>query len=155
MHKTETTLPLDGRDRRSRVWWGFKKSRAGIAFWPPPHNSCRSGKPCQSSRGTRSIGRCGGHGRSATRHLSTPGQSTPCVTAIFARAAPPFRFHPCGILWSTRARSWHTHVLRLSPLGMRVCTCVLACIGGSLTMPLTLVDFADARYKCLSQCSMN
>jgi hypothetical protein len=38
-HKTETTLPLDGRDGRSRVWWGFKKNRARITFWPPPHNS--------------------------------------------------------------------------------------------------------------------
>lgn len=127
MHKTETTLPLDGRDRRSHVWWGFKKSRAGIAFWPPPHNSCRSGKPCQSSRGTRSIGRCGGHGRSATRHLSTPGQSTPCVTAIFARAAPPFKFHPCGIPWSIRARSWYTRIY-CACLPSYACTYVCPCM---------------------------
>jgi len=78
-------------------------------------------KPCRSSRGTRSIGRQRTRRATTTipRHLPTPGQSTPCVTAIFARAAPPFKFHPCGTLWSTGARSWHSRLY---------CACLSSCI---------------------------
>lgn len=121
------TLPLDGRDGRSRVRWGFKKSRAEIAFWSSPHNNCcryrkRGYKTVSivarhsvnwSSEDTKS------HHHHHPRHLPTPGQSTPCVTAIFARAAPPFKFYPYGTLWSTGARSWHSRLY---------CACLSSCI---------------------------
>lgn len=75
----ETTLPLDGRDGRSRVWWGFKKSRAGIAFWPPPHNSRRSGEPCRSSErgGQVNCGRCGRRGRTEPPVTRPPPDDLP------------------------------------------------------------------------------
>jgi len=145
-HKTETTLPLDGRDGRSCVWWGFKKNRARITFWPPPHNS-RVNRISRVNR-REAIGQLVDvEDTDEEPPVTCPlPDDLPRAYRPFSRAAPPFKSHPCGTLWSIRARSWHLHISRLSPY---VCPCVRVYRLPSDTMSLTLADFADARYKCL------